>query len=128
MNKEELYKIALATINHMELEHKGECGQVACALETVDGNIYTGINIDLACNLGFCAEQSAMSSMLKNKETKIKQIIAVYENGNILPPCGRCREFMMQIDKKNVDTIIIMPDFKTTTLHELLPYRWTEYE
>lgn len=128
MDKYELYKIAKETIHHIHLEHDGECGQVACALESASGNIYTGINIDLSCNLGFCAEQAAIAEMLKNKETKIKQLIAVYENGNILPPCGRCREFMIQIDKDNQKAKIIFPEFKDHTLDELLPYQWSDYE
>ena len=48
MTKTELYTIAKNTIQHLTLEHDGECGQVGCALESESGNIYTGINIDLA--------------------------------------------------------------------------------
>lgn len=128
MNKNELYQIARSKLNYRTLGIQGECGQVACALETIGGNIYTGINIDIPCSIGFCAEQAAMADMLKNNETKIKQIIAVYKNGNILPPCGRCREFIYQIDHENLNTIIVLPDFQESSLNELFPYRWEDYE
>jgi len=48
----------------------------------------------------------------------------------VLPPCGRCREFMYQIDRNNLDTEVIISDTKTVTLRELLPYcgpeKWNE--
>lgn len=128
MNKYELYDLAKNLINHMSLEHDGECGQVGCALESINGNIYTGINIDLACSLGFCAEQAAIANMLKGKETQIKQIVAVYKSGNILPPCGRCREFMIQVNRSNLEALVIMPDFKEIKLSELLPEQWMDHE
>lgn len=128
MTKTELYTIAKNTIQHLTLEHDGECGQVGCALESESGNIYTGINIDLACNLGFCAEQAAIADMLKHGEMKIKRLIAVYKNGNVLPPCGRCREFMIQVNKDNLNTLIILPDFKEIPLKELLPELWIDHE
>lgn len=40
---------------------------VGAALRTADGNIYTGVCIDLACGLGFCAEVSAIAEMLKHR-------------------------------------------------------------
>ena len=38
-----------------------EAGQVAAALMTKSGNIYTGICIDTACSLGMCAERNAIA-------------------------------------------------------------------
>lgn len=46
-------------------------GAVGAALLTTKGNIYTGINIEIACGIGFCAEHSAIAEMLKNRETEI---------------------------------------------------------
>jgi len=96
-------------------------GSVSAALITKNGNIYTGICVDLACGIGFCAEHSAISEMLKNRETKIDMLVAISENG-ILPPCGRCRELMLQLNKNNKETKIIIDENKIVTLGELLPY------
>ncbi len=101
-------------------------GAVGCALKSKNGGIYTGICIDVACSMGFCAEHSAISEMLKYRETEIEYIIAVNYKGNILPPCGRCREFMAQIDPKNADTNVIVGPGKVIKLKDLLPYMWTE--
>ncbi len=98
-------------------------GSVSAALITKNGNIYTGICVDLACGIGFCAEHSAISEMLKNRETEIDMLVAISENG-ILPPCGRCRELMLQLNKNNKETKIIIDENKIVKLEELLPYSW----
>ena len=124
MNKHELFQIALNTIHSKKLRSFGTAGHVACALETINGIIFTGICIDLPCSIGLCAEQSAIAEMVKNNETEIKMLIAVFEDGSILPPCGRCREFIAQIADQNIETRIILPEMKEVLLQDLLPERW----
>lgn len=103
-------------------------GGVGAAILTVDGNIYTGICFDLASGLGFCAEVAAIAEMLKNHETQIDTVVAV-SGKRILPPCGRCRETMIQIDERNSDAKVIIADNKDVFLRELLPNHWlTESE
>jgi hypothetical protein len=46
-------------------------GSVGAAILTAQGNIYTGICIDLACGLGFCAEVAAVAEMLKARERHV---------------------------------------------------------
>ena len=118
---EALYDTALATVKPIKLKKNGEAGHVACALETINGVIYTGVCIDVPCSIGICAEQAAIAEMLKHGETQIKQIIAVYEDGSVLPPCGRCRELISQLDVKNEDTIVYIVKDKVLKLKELLP-------
>ncbi|HCR3189319.1 cytidine deaminase [Enterococcus faecalis] len=124
MDKEELYRIAYNGISHKNLRQFGVAGHVCCALETVNGSVFTGLCIDLPCSIGICAEQAAIAEMVKNNETVIEKIVAVYEDGSILPPCGRCREFISQINDKNMNTRIILPGLKEVLLQELLPERW----
>jgi cytidine deaminase len=98
-------------------------GSVGAALRTREGNIYTGICIDLPCGMGFCAEHSAAAEMLKNRETEIEAAVAVTDD-KILPPCGRCREMMYQINRDNLDAEIIVDENTIITLKELLPNTW----
>lgn len=119
----DLYTIARNTIKPMKLKKNGEAGHVACALETASGAVFTGICIDVPCSIGLCAEQAAIAEMLKHGETQIRKIVAVYEDGSILPPCGRCRELISQVDARNGETIILVADGKAVTLNELLPER-----
>lgn len=100
-------------------------GYVASALVSTSGALCTGISIDVACGIGFCAEHAAIAELLKNRETEINMIVAVSEAG-VLPPCGRCREFMFQINHGNVNTKVVVSDDEIVTLDALLPRRWLE--
>ncbi len=99
-------------------------GSVSAAILTPTGKVYTGICIDAACGIGFCAEHAAVADMLKDRETRIEMVVAVDGNGKILPPCGRCRELMMQINAQNGDTRVVVEGERTVTLRDLLPFRW----
>ena len=76
---------------------------------TVKGNIYTGVCIDTACSLGMCAERNAISTMITNGESEITKILALKADGEIIMPCGSCRELMMQLskDSPNIITMIL---------------------
>ncbi len=100
-------------------------GSVAAALVTEKGNIYTGICLDLACGVGFCAEHAAIASMLQNRETVITKIVAVGRD-KLLPPCGRCRELMVQVDRRNRECEVLLPDGTSRKLKELLPNSWLD--
>jgi cytidine deaminase len=100
--------------------------RVGCALLAKSGEIYTGISIDLVCGLGNCAEYAAIAQMLKDRETIIKMIVAVHETKGIIPPCGRCRELITQIDERNANTIVIVRRDEFVSLNKLLPYEWID--
>src|SRR5712664_797809 len=99
-------------------------GYVGAALVTDRGNLFTGINIQLLCGIGFCAEHSAVAEMVRNGETRISKIVATTAEGTILPPCGRCRELLYQIDQANLDTAVIVAEGSRRPLRELLPDNW----
>jgi cytidine deaminase len=40
----------------------------------------------------------------------------------VLPPCGRCREFIRQIHQENLDTEVLLSAAKSVPLRELLPH------
>ncbi len=101
-------------------------GDVGCALLTRKGNIYTGISIHACCGVGTCAEHGAICAMTANGEQSIEKIVAVADEGNILPPCGRCRELMLQINSENLDTMVIIEKNKSMKLRELLPFPWQD--
>ena len=124
VNAKELIKEAYKVLGEYKLSSdEYTAGSVAAALLTKKGNLYTGINIDLACGIGFCAEHAAVAEMLKNRETEIDMIVAVGSDA-IRPPCGRCRELLFQVDQKNINTKIYVSIEQYMTLDELLPNRW----
>ncbi len=124
MTAEELIEEARKVVGKYTLSNADfSAGTVGAALLTAKGNVYTGIDIDVACGIGFCAEHSAIAEMLKNRETQIEMIVAT-NSESIIPPCGRCRELMFQIDRKNLNTKVYLSKEKYMTLNELLPNRW----
>jgi cytidine deaminase len=98
-------------------------GDVAAALLTTSGHLYTGVCVDTACSLGFCAEHAAIAEMLKARESSIELIVAVDQTGAVSAPCGRCRELIWQVDPRNAATRVILGPDESVTLAELLPRR-----
>jgi cytidine deaminase len=101
-------------------------GDVASALITDTGSVYVGVCIDTASGTGFCAEHAAIAAMVTAREYKIAKIVAVWQADDrgalhVVPPCGRCREFIGQIDPANLDTEVVLGRQRTSRLRELLP-------
>ena len=75
---------------------------VGCAIESVDGEVVTGVNVENACyRLGVCAEQSALSAAhLAFGLDKVARIAVAGGDrsdgtltGDIVcTPCGGCRQ------------------------------------
>ncbi len=126
ISNEELINKAKSIVKPKKVKHGFTTSDCGCALLADNGNIYLGVSIDTCSSMGFCAEHSAIATMVTAGEYKIKKIVAVLEDGMVLPPCGRCREFMYQIDGGNLEAEVIISDNKVVKLRELLPYAWDE--
>ncbi len=100
---------------------------VAAAVLTTSGRIYTGVCVHVSCGIGWCAEQAAIAEMIKGRETHIDLIVAVCDEG-IVAPCGRCRELMVQVDPRNFDAQVALPNGRTALLRDLLPDHWMKSE
>ncbi len=118
-----LIEVARAACGDFPLQDKFSAGGVGAAIRSADGHIYTGICIELGSGLGFCAEVAAIAEMLKCRQTQIDTVVAV-SGQRILPPCGRCRETMAQIDARNMDSRVIVGEDQEVLLRDLLPQHW----
>ena len=123
---ETLYQAAVQVQNGRTISPFIDAGGVAAALLTKAGNIYVGVCIDTACTLGMCAERNAIANMITNGESQIDKIVAVMPGGKVGPPCGACRESMMQLDKDSgeIEILLDLEQRKTVRLKELLPDWW----
>ena len=124
MNFDELYQKAKSVLNPRRLSDEAEAGGVGAALLTESGKVYTGVYIDTACSMGFCAEHAAAATMVTAGENRVVKMIAVNWDGKILPPCGRCREFISQLHEGNPNAEVMVGEGKIVILQELLPYDW----
>lgn len=104
-------------------------GNVASELVASTGTHYRGVCIDTGSGTGFCAEHSAIAAMVTAAEYRIDTIVAVWRDDcgrlYVLPPCGRCREFIRQVDPANIDTEVVLDLDRRVALRELLPaHEW----
>ena len=104
-------------------------GDVGSALTTSVGNIFSGVSLGFYCGIGSCGEYQAIGNMISNGEKEIKTIVAVFYNRKdkkyrVIPPCGKCREMVLQACKNNRNTDVIISSTKKVKLKELLPFAW----
>lgn len=122
-----LIKIAQDTIVKSSPVNLVDTGDVGAALITSRGNIFCGVCTGFYCGMGSCGEYQAIGSMITEGEKEIKKIVAVYydekkKKYEVIPPCGKCREMIHQLGKKNWDAEVIVSNSKKVKLKELLPY------
>ena len=120
----ELYQAALEVLQPRRISPDVEAGGVAAALVTDQGNVYRGVCIDTSCSMGFCAEHAAIAAMLTAGENRVEKIVAVNWDKHILPPCGRCREFLLQLG--NPETLVLVAENTAVPVKDLLPYAWKD--
>ena len=123
----EMYEAAKNVLNPRDVSRMIEAGSVAAAVESGSGKIYVGVCVDTACTLGVCAERNAIFNMITNGENELRRVIAIDRDGNAIPPCGACREFMTQIMPDDYRNIEIMMDYaanRVVTLGDLTPEWW----
>lgn len=126
----EMYEAAKAVLNARRISEYVTCGEVAAAIRSKSGKVYTGVCIDTCSTLGICAERNAIFNMITNGEQEIDKVLCVMPDGSNGAPCGACRELMVQLmpDGKYKD-IEIMLDYaggRTIRLGDITPEWWIQ--
>jgi cytidine deaminase len=124
MTFEELYQQAKSVLNPRKLSGDAEAGGVGAAILSESGKVYLGVCIDTACSMGFCAEHAAAAAMVTAGENRVLKMVAAGWDGQVMPPCGRCREFISQLHDDNLAAEVMVRKDVIVTLRELLPYDW----
>jgi cytidine deaminase len=97
--------------------------KVGAALETADGFIVSGCNIENASyGLTLCAERVALVKALSEGRTNFTRIVVVADTVNPTPPCGPCRQLLWEYCG-DIDVILANLEGPTATLRlsALLP-------
>ena len=104
---------------------------VGCAIESIDGEVVTGANMENACyRLGVCAEQSALTAAQhKFGLDKVARIAVVGgTDATVCMPCGGCRQAILeagQISGRDVEILCGTGDGSGLERHrigELIPF------
>ena len=121
MNDSELIAAARkARLNaHAEFSHF----LVGAALETIDGTVITGCNVENATyGLTICAERVAMFKALSEGHRKFKRVAVVADTVAPTPPCGACRQILWEFGG---DLEVVLANLRRETgrhqLKDLLP-------
>jgi cytidine deaminase len=68
---------------------------IGAALVTRSGNVFTGVHIEAYIGrVTVCAEAIAIGAAATAGDTDIDTIVAVNELGEVVSPCGMCRELI----------------------------------
>jgi cytidine deaminase len=79
---------AVATFSHFK---------VGAALETIDGTVITGCNVENATyGLTICAERVAMFKALSEGHRRFVRVAVVADTEQPTPPCGACRQILWE--------------------------------
>lgn len=111
---------------------------VGCAIESVDGAVVTGVNVENACyRLGVCAEQSALSAAhLAFGLGNVSRIAVAGGDGSgqslageiVCTPCGGCRQAIYEascLSGRDIEIICSSGDgvtVKRYMLSNLIPH------
>lgn len=125
----DMYEAARAVLNERRISDYVTCGEVAAAVRSKSGRIYTGVCIDTCSTLGICAERNAIFNMITNGEPEIDRVLCILPDGSNGAPCGACRELMVQLMAGHYRDVEILLDYatgRTVTLGEITPEWWID--
>ena len=101
---------------------------VGAAVQTKSGKIFHGCNIEnSAYGATTCAERVALFNAYVHGEREIEAIAVVTDTTPPSPPCGICRQVILELGGKDVDVILanLKGEKKVFKASELLPNAFT---
>jgi len=105
-------------------KRKSRRSSVASVLRTKNGRVFQGVNIEIECSApcSICAEYAAIGTMVSEGEEEIDTIVAFAykQGGHVLPPCGKCRQFISEFGNPYV-IVQVDRELKKAKLSELYP-------
>jgi cytidine deaminase len=116
----ESVKAALAALDRAYAPYSKH--RVGAALETKDGRIFAGCNVENASyGLTICAERSAVFAAVAAGETRFAGIVIVSSTGRPTPPCGACRQVLAEFAQELEVVMVGGKTEKRAWLSSLLP-------
>jgi len=123
LNSEDVTLISKAQeVIKMNFDFEKNNHTVGAAVRCKNGNIYLGVNVYF--NHGPCAEVIAVGAAITAGEREFDCIVAVRGEGDVLPPCGNCRQ-MLSDYALACDVIVNTADGeKKIKVSELIPFSY----
>lgn len=97
--------------------------KVGAAVETADGHIFTGCNVENASyGLTCCAERNAVFAAIGSGARSFKALCVVADTEEPVAPCGACRQVLAEFPFEKIILANCKGLTKVMTVAELLPY------
>jgi len=98
---------------------------VAALLRTKSGAIYRGLHLE--ANVGrvaVCAEAVALANAAMAGDTEITTVVAIYKSGQVVSPCGMCRELLTDYAPAARAIVSAGDELFKVALADLLPFKY----
>jgi cytidine deaminase len=103
---------------------KEERHHAAAAVKSKSGKIYTGVQLKTSVGkAAICAVASAIANAANEGDTEIEAVVAVNRYGEVFPPCGICRELLLDYAPKAEVVVPGLTGNKIMTIQQILPVR-----
>jgi cytidine deaminase len=101
---------------------KEDYHHVGAALRTKSGKIFSAVHLEAYVGrVAVCAEAIAIGMAAAEGDTEIEAIVAVDRQGQVVTPCGMCREL---ISDYAPSCKVIITEEGRATINELLPRKY----
>ena len=122
MTDERLLEMAIEARKNAYVPYSGYA--VGAALETKDGRVFTGCNVENAAyGNTLCAERTALVKAVSEGRRAFTRLAVAGDSGDPCWPCGACRQMLREF---GADLRVLCADrngrFRAFALDELLPH------
>ena len=109
----------------IRLRQKQDWHHVGCAMRTRSGRVFQAVHLEAVVGrVAVCAEAVAIGMGAADGDTDIETIVAVNRGGEVIAPCGMCRELIS--DYSSLAKVIVPGEVgpKVVGITELLPNKY----
>lgn len=102
---------------------------VACIVETEDGSLYSGVNVENASYGGtICAERNAINAAIADGKRNFRALYLMTNKDKFIMPCSICKQTMIEFfnDKVIFNIMNRNGDMKIMTFEEILNTKFTK--
>ena len=120
-NEQELIEAATNARNCALAQYSNFC--VGAAIETGDGRVFTGCNIESAAyELTMCAERVTIWKAISEGAREFRAIAVVADTERLTPPCVACRQLIWEFCG-DIPVVLanLRGDTETLQMRDLLP-------
>ncbi len=99
--------------------------QIGAAIQTHAGVVYAAVNLGANVDrASVCAEAVALGMAAADGDTDLAAVVAVDRDGQVVSPCGVCREMISDYAPGCEVVVPADPDPEVVSIEELLPRKY----